>query len=238
MNKLICKISAFLLVFLSIASIPTYSLVDDDGSKKVIYLTFDDGPGGKTHEQILDTLKKENVQATFFLIGSQIKGQEDLVLRLKTEGHSIGLHSFSHNRNKLYASPDSFLAEMLKAQDAIYEVTGDKPTILRFPFGCNNSSYNLNKSMVDTLHSNNLKIYDWNVDTRDGGNYTLAPSTIYQRSISQREEIFLLMHCTAKNKATADALPSIIKYYKDKGYIFKTITNETPEIYKLKRKEA
>lgn len=236
MKNITYKFSLFFLLFFTIMTIPTYSLIENNDSEKIIYLTFDDGPGGKTHEKILDTLKKENVPATFFLIGSQIKGGEDIVLRMKNEGHSIGLHSFTHNRSKLYASPDSFLNEMLKTQDAIYEVTGDKPTILRFPFGCNNSTYTLTNSMVDTLHNNNLKIYDWNVDTRDGGNYNVAPSTLYERSLSNREEIFLLMHCTVNNKATAEALPTIIQHYKNKGYVFKPITDETPEIFRLKKR--
>ena len=76
----------------------------DSGQEKVVYLTFDDGPGGKVTLQVLDTLKAENVPATFFVIGCQIKGQENTILRMKNEGHSIGLHSFSHNLSLIHIS--------------------------------------------------------------------------------------------------------------------------------------
>ncbi|VYU43138.1 polysaccharide deacetylase family protein [Clostridium tertium] len=207
----------------------------ENAGPKVIYLTFDDGPGGKVTNEILDTLKKEDIKATFFVIGSEIKGQEDILLRMKDEGHSIGLHSYSHDRNKLYCNNAGFLKEMQKGQDEIFRVTGEKYNILRFPFGCNNKSYRLTKSLVDEIHNNNYKIYDWTLDSEDGANYSSSPSTIAKKSYSSKNNVVLLMHCGFINKNSAKALPSIIKYYKDKGYEFKTITEDTPEIYKITR---
>ena len=109
--------------------------------EKIIYLTFDDGPGGKITKDTLDILKSENVKATFFLIGEQIKGQEDLVKRILEEGHSIGLHSMDHKKENLYSSDNNFLKEMLDSQKIIEEVTGEKINILRFPFGSNNDTF-------------------------------------------------------------------------------------------------
>lgn len=231
MKKIILILLSLLLIF----NIPVYGAVTND-EEKIVYLTFDDGPGGKTNEEILDILKKENVKATFFIIGKQVKGQENILLRMKEEGHSIGLHSFTHDRNNLYPNPDGFINEMLKCQDAIKEATGDTPTILRFPFGCNNSTYRLKKNMVDAVHSHNFKIYDWTVDTRDGDNYGVDPSVLVQRSNSKENTVVLLMHCTVNNTSTAKALPSIIKIYKDKGYTFKAIDDTTPEIFRLNEK--
>lgn len=205
-------------------------------SSKVIYLTFDDGPGGEPTIKVLDILKKENVPATFFIIGEQIDNQEEVVLRMKNEGHSIGLHSFSHDRNKLYKSSDDFISEMQKAQKRIYDVTGEYYYILRFPFGCNNLTYKLTPSMVDAIHTNNFKIYDWNQDTLDGANPKANPSTILKRAISKRDTVVLLMHCGRINMNSAEALPGIIKYYKDNGYTFKKITEDTKEIYTILKK--
>ena len=199
--------------------------------KKVIYLTFDDGPGAKVTEQVLDILKEENVPATFFLIGEQIKGQEDLVKRISDEGHSLGLHSMSHNKNKLYSSNTNFLNEMLEDQKLITEVTGKSPNILRFPFGSNNNSYHLKKSLVDLLHENNLRIYDWNVDSTDGAHSQASPSTFVKNAKSDKDHIILLMHCGFQNKNSVIALPEVIKYYKDAGYEFKSISDDTEELF-------
>ena len=208
----------------------------DKGTEKVVYLTFDDGPGGKVTKEILDILKKEEVPATFFVIGSEIKGQESILLRMKEEGHSIGLHSFTHDRDKLYCSNDNFLNKMLKSQDTIFNVTGEKYNILRFPYGCNNKSYKLTQSLVDMLHKNNLKIYDWNADSGDGANYKSPPENIANKACRNEDNVIVLMHCGFINKNSAKALPSVIKYYKNNGYTFKTIDETTPEIYKVTKK--
>lgn len=198
---------------------------------KVVYLTFDDGPAGKVTKDILDILKNESVHATFFLIGDQIKGQEDLVKRIYDEGHSIGLHSMSHKRNHLYSSNEAFLKEMIETQEILSSIIGFKPTILRFPFGCNNNCYKLSQSMVDLLHKNNLKIYDWNADSGDGAHPGSSPSAFIKNSRSDKDRVILLMHCAYMSKNTVKALPSIIKYYKDNGYEFKQIDENTPEEY-------
>lgn len=202
-------------------------------SEKIIYLTFDDGPGGKVTKDVLDILKSENVPATFFLIGNQIKGQEDLVKRIDEEGHSIGLHSMSHEKGNLYSSDSNFLKEMLDSQKTIEEVIGRKVNILRFPFGSNNNTYHLKESLVNLLHENNLKIYDWNVDSTDGANPYGNPCNIVKNATknNDKSEVILLMHCGYINKNSTIALPEIIKYYKDNGYTFKAIDEDTSEMF-------
>ncbi len=237
------SIFIFSIIFtLLLSSTKVFAIdINEDSSSeknkdKIVYLTFDDGPGGKVTKDILDTLKKEEVLATFFVIGSEIKGQESILLRIKEEGHSIGLHSFTHDRDKLYCSNSNFLNEMIKSQEVIYNVTGEKYNILRFPFGCNNKSYKLTQSLIDILHKNNLKIYDWNADSGDGANYKSPPENIIKKACKNEDTVVVLMHCGFINKNSAKALPSIIKYYKDNGYTFKTIDETTPEIYKVTRK--
>lgn len=205
-------------------------------NSKVIYLTFDDGPAGKVTSDVLDILKENSIHATFFLIGEQIKDQEELVKRIYNEGHSIGLHSMTHKKNALYCSNEHFLNEMLSTQELISTIVPIKPTILRFPFGCNNNTYHISQSMVDLLHENNLKIYDWNTDSGDGANPNSPPSLLLKRSKSDKDRVVLLMHCSYLSKNSVKALPSIIQYYKDNGYEFKIIDENTPEEYHFIKK--
>lgn len=235
--KLLKKLIVVCLVLISIInfSIPV-KCQENNENQKVIYLTFDDGPAAKITENTLDILKKENVPATFFLIGEQIKGQENLIKRMYCEGHSLGLHSMTHKKGNLYCSNEQFLKEMLDTQKLIDCVVGIKPVILRFPFGCNNNYYKINNSIIELLHENNLKIYDWNVDSGDGANHCAAPSTFIKNSKSDKDRVILLMHCGYMNKNSVKALPQVIKYYKDNGYEFKAIDSDTPEEYHIIKK--
>lgn len=231
------KIILFTLIITTIISYLNFTnsnVYADD--TKVIYLTFDDGPAGKVTKNVLDILKRESVHATFFLIGEQIKGQEDLVRRMYDEGHALGLHSMSHKRSRLYSSNEIFLQEMLDTQEAINSIVGFKPTILRFPFGCNNNCYKISQSMVDLLHKNNLRIYDWNTDSGDGAHPGASPNAFIKNSRSNKSPVVLLMHCAYMSKNSVKALPEIIKYYKDSGYEFKIIDENTPEEFHFIKK--
>ena len=133
---MIKKIMSFIILIISLILVPILPVTASENSnEKIIYLTFDDGPSNKIMPNILDTLKKEQVNATFFIIGDQIKGNEKILKRVHEEGHSIGLHSVTHKKCNLYSSNDCFLKEMLKDQKLINEVVGISPTILRFPYG-------------------------------------------------------------------------------------------------------
>lgn len=198
---------------------------------KFIYLTFDDGPTHVVTNSLLDTLKNENVKATFFVVGKEIEGKELILKRIYREGHSIGLHTYSHNFKKIYKSSEYFIYEMKKTSNKIQQVTGFTPKIIRFPGG---SSKHLNSLVLDELHKNRFKVYDWNVNVCDGINPNLNVSQLVKnsRKIKGNKNVaIILMHCNFNNKNTVKALPQIIKYYLDSGYIFKTITEDTPEYY-------
>lgn len=243
------KILSWLFLFLFCLSLINYKCLaseqfkgdnseqQETTTKKVVYLTFDDGPGGKVTEKMLDTLKENNVKATFFVIGDLAKNQPELIKRMYDEGHSIGLHTYTHKKEKIYSSPENFIKENLLAQQTIEEITGFKPYILRFPFGSNNANYKLSQTMVNTLHDNGIRIYDWNVDSTDGMNPGLDPYRIAEKAKSNLPNAVVLMHCGHVNKKSAEALPLVVKYYKDRGYEFKTIDETTPEIYRLKNKK-
>ena len=205
--------------------------------KKVVYLTFDDGPRKKICKDILEVLDKYDVKATFFVVGKEISGREDILKRMYDEGHAIGLHTYSHDAKSIYRSNENFVNEMIKVQEKVRLVTGDSPNIIRFPWGSTNQYRKLNTKMLDLLHENNLKVYDWNSDTKDGMQPDLSPDRIASNAKRFKKDypggIIILMHCNANNENTVKALPKIIEHYKDLGYDFETITDETPEYYHI-----
>ena len=230
--KILKKFISLIVITITIINFQNLIIITAHADeKKVVYLTFDDGPAGKVTRDILDILKKESVPATFFVIGNQIKGQEDLLKRMYNEGHALGLHSMSHKKDCLYCSNEAFLKEMIATQETINSIVGIKPNILRFPFGCNNSCYKISQSMVNLLHENNFRIYDWNTDSGDGLHPTANPDKFVRNSKSDKDHVVLLMHCAYISKNSVKALPNIIKYYKDNGYEFKVIDENTPEEY-------
>ena len=206
------------------------SLEDVNKEKRVIYLTFDDGPS-KITDKVLDILKENQIKATFFIIGNQINGFEDVVKRINNDGHSIGLHSYTHKFKLIYSNKNTFIKEMLNCRNEISRLTGISPNIIRFPGG---SSKRLTNAYLNKLHSYNFKIYDWNMVTSDGINSNTSPNRLYRDATEGNENlcpIILLLHCDYMHKNSCKALPNIIKYYKESGYEFKIISEDTPELY-------
>jgi peptidoglycan-N-acetylglucosamine deacetylase len=199
--------------------------------KRIIYLTFDDGPSSIVTNDILNTLNQQHVKATFFVIGSKIKGQEAVLRRMYNEGHSIGLHTYSHQYKQIYASEDAFIGEMNKTSNEIKKVIGIQPNIIRFPYGSNS---HLNNAFLKKLHAHHFKVYDWNASIPDGVKPNTKPEELAREAINTGNKIsyvIFLMHCNNSNVNTFKALPQIIKNYKNLGYEFKAITNVTPEFY-------
>lgn len=231
------KIYFFTFIFLIISTMifkGIYIFAADNNSlkgEKVIYLTFDDGPSENITNKVLDILKENDVKGTFFLIGNQIPGLENVVRRIHAEGHSIGLHTYTHKFRKIYSNEVNFIREMKKCEEEVRSVTGTSPNIIRFPGG---SRRHLNNSFLTSLHNYNYKIYDWNMETLDGINPKISPYKILKAATNNKENlstIVLLLHCDYTHKNTCSALPSIINYYKAQGYTFKPITKDTPELF-------
>lgn len=198
---------------------------------KIIYLTFDDGPSSIVTNDILNILKQNDVKATFFVVGSMIQGREPILKRIYNEGHSIGLHTYSHKYNQIYSSEDEFIKEMEKTSKEIKKVIGIQPNIIRFPYG---SNPHLNNNFLKKLHAHNFKIYDWNASISDGVRPNTSPELLTREAIARGNGIsymVFLMHCTNTNVNTYKALPQIIQHYKKLGYEFRAITTDTPEFY-------
>ena len=202
-----------------------------NNEKHVVYLTFDDGPSTIVTNKILDILKAENIKASFFIVGSKIEGRENILKRIYAEGHTIGLHTYTHKYRQIYSSENAFIEEMNKTSEEIKKVINIEPKAIRFPSG---SKKHLTPSLLEELHNHSYKVYDWNLSLSDGIDYNTSAAKLYKEATTKcvnPNRIFLLAHCDQPNRNTCDALPNIIKYYKDLGYEFQAITNDTPEYH-------
>lgn len=199
--------------------------------KGVIYLTFDDGPNIGTTDKILDILKANNIQATFFVTG-QSNSSDYLIKRAYQEGHTIGLHTYTHNYKKVYASTDAYFEDLNKIKDKVQKITNIESTIIRFPGGSSNTvsknyTVGIMSQLVKMVVEKGYKYYDWNVSGADTA--CKSSDCIYQhviKDLSKNRANYVLLHDT-KNY-TVGALEDIIHYGQAKGYVFKSITEETP----------
>lgn len=202
------------------------------GTPGVIYLTFDDGPRVDTTARLLDILKEENVKATFFLTDKI--NTDYLIKRMYDEGHTIGLHTASHNYKYVYSSTTNFFKDIEKIKEKVARVTGESPTIIRFPGGSSNTVSSFNPGIMCTLSNMVIEkgyhYFDWNVSSGDAGSGRSKKST-YQNvtnNLSKKRANIVLMHDIYGS--TVDAVKDIIKYGKDNGYTFEKITMDT-EMY-------
>lgn len=195
-----------------------------------IYLTFDDGPSDITGK-ILDILDEENVKATFFVTHGG-----DYVKRAYNSGHTIALHTYSHNYSYVYSSVDNYFTDLNNVSNSVYNSIGIHPMIIRFPGGSSNTvsrrySNGIMSRLTSEVINRGYTYYDWNVDSNDAGGDGYNSSKIYSNvvnNLSHNRTNIVLMHDSGTHNSTASALKDIIKYGKDNGYTFKAITSSTP----------
>lgn len=207
------------------------SVVANSNGKRV-YLTFDDGPSIYTG-QILDVLKANDVKATFFVIGRDEEFY-DYYKRIVDEGHTIGMHSYTHVYQDFYESKESFAEELTKLNDLIYNVTGTKSTIFRFPGGSSNSVSSLSiEEYIDYLNENDIDYYDWNSLSGDAVTNGLSPEQLVNNimnDVSQNEDSIVLMHDLQTTHTTVESLQLLIDTLKTEGYEILPIDENTPLI--------
>jgi len=189
-----------------------------------VYLTFDDGPSKNT-EKALDTLKKHNVQGTFFVIGQTGDYELSLYRRIIDEGHALGLHSYTHKTKKIYASAADYIADFERLRDWIFESTGTSPKFCRMVGGSKSSlcSTAARTQIVEYFSSNGYACYDWDIDPCDSCSYTLAADAIADNVIraakkKPNQDLVILMHDDVLRKTLPGALDIIIPYFKEQGY--------------------
>lgn len=202
------------------------SSVQPNGNK-VVYLTFDDGPSLNT-KKILDILDKYNAKATFFVTGNG-QNYNYLIKEAYQRGHTIGLHTYSHNYSQVYASVDAYFDDLNKVGHMVEEQIGFVPKYIRFPGGASNTvSKNYCPGIMTILTSEvqnrGYQYYDWNVSSEDASGNNIPVSQIVKASTSsQANNIMLLAHDIQSKSTTVEALPQIIEYYQNLGYTFKGI---------------
>ena len=198
-----------------------YATVDVSGAQnpediegtRYVYLTFDDGPSTYTDE-ILDILEQHNVKATFFVCGKPNAKYTDLYKRIVNDGHTLGMHSYSHKYSELYASLDSFKEDTDKLRIFLYETTGVWSKFYRFPGGSSNTVSKVDvQELADYLESSDVTFFDWNVsagDDKTGANKDTIYANIVN-NVPRFKHCVVLMHDAADKKSTVEALPEIIE---------------------------
>lgn len=199
-------------------------------AQKTVYFTFDDGPSYNT-EKILDMLAAENIKATFF-VSAQVSDGVDapaLLRRMVDEGHEIGLHTYTHDYNKVYCSLDSYLADLNAINDYVIKATGYRTNILRFPggSGTTNASPALKKKIVAEIQRRGYRYYDWDVESGDQSSKVRSAEYLADKIVTgtkDRQRIIVLLHDSPKPKTSCEAVRLAIPRLREKGYCFDKLT--------------
>lgn len=198
--------------------------------EKIIYLTFDDGPSVYT-DDILSILRQENVKATFF-VTAQFTPYLSKLTDIARDGHEVAIHTYSHNF-KMYESIENYFEDLNKIKDVIIKYTGKSPRIMRHPGGSSNTiykKYNRDPQFMDrlcvALLDSGYQFVDWNLDSRDASGNNVPASVLVKSACHASHHILcLLMHDTGAKRTTVQALPEIIRYFKQQGYEFGVINS-------------
>lgn len=204
-----------------------------DYSENTIYLTFDDGPSPRTPE-VLEILEEKGVKATFFVVGQNDEQSYQWMRDIVAAGHTIGMHSYTHQYKKIYTSIESYLDDMYKMFTQIKEVTGVTPTVFRFPGGSINA-YNtgINQEIIAEMLRRGFVPYDWNISSEDAATTPPAADKIVSSVVSQAGRVnrgVVLMHDSDYKYTTVEALPEMIDRLKEQGFVFSAIQPETQPV--------
>ncbi|MGN0438702.1 MAG: polysaccharide deacetylase family protein [Lachnospiraceae bacterium] len=207
-------------------------VTEEKQEAKRVYLTFDDGPSIYTG-QILDILSVNNVKATFFVIGRDEEYYE-YYKRIVDEGHTIGMHSYTHVYQDFYASKESFGKEITDLQKLILDVTGVKSNIFRFPGGSSNHVAPLPiETYISYLNENQITYYDWNALNGDAVTNGLSPEQLVNNimnDVEKNNDSIVLMHDLQTTHNTVESLQLLIDTLKSEGYEILPIDENTPLI--------
>ena len=215
----------------------TVKYKEGEGSA-VIYLTFDDGPSSEVTPKNLDILKKNDVKATFFICNYSEENKKILQRELD-EGHTIGIHGYSHEYGDIYKSTDAFMDNINKLRDKLKKDTGYEAFCLRFPGGSSNTisrkySEGIMTELTKLVEKEGWSYYDWNVSSGDAESNSVATETIVKNvteGFTKKHPNMVLMHDTNAKTSTTDALQQIIDYGKENGYVFRAIDKNTAPVH-------
>lgn len=207
-----------------------------DGGRKV-YLTFDDGPSSNTG-RILDILAEYDVKATFFVVGKTEEKYQSLYKRIVEEGHTLAMHSYSHKYNEIYQSRESYVEDLTKLQEFLYETTGVWCRYCRFPGGSSNTVSRVDMhELIAYLEEQDMSYFDWNVSSGDASAAYISPEAVVRNStatLSEFQEAIILLHDAADKDSTVQALPGLIeKIQAMEDTKIVPITDETEPIHHI-----
>lgn len=202
----------------------------NNADKKVIYLTFDDGPGCHT-PRLLEVLDRYNVKATFFVCNTDYAY---LIDDIANAGHTVGMHTYSHNYSRIYSGIDAFYKDLYAMRDVIRSYTGINPVIMRFPGGGSNLvskkyCFGIMTQLTQSVQDRGLYYFDWNVDSDDAGSTKstegVVKNIINGISGSSRKNYYVLQHDIYG--FSVDAVEKVIIWGLQNGYTFKAITPDS-----------
>ncbi len=200
---------------------------------KVIYLTFDDGPGPYT-AQLLDILKAYGVKATFF-VTNQAPKYLDLIGRAYREGHSIGVHTSVHDYDLIYSSEEAYFKDFFDMEEIVFQQTGEHTRMFRFPGGSSNTVSSFNPGIMSRLTRamNDLgyQYFDWNVVSGDAGETNKTKKIVENIEEGCRENrISVILQHDIKDYSVA-AVEDVIIWGLQNGYSFRALTIDSPAMH-------
>lgn len=219
-------VTASRTVVVEAAKIPATVAPDE----KTIYLTFDDGPGPYT-DALLDVLASYGVKATFFVTSLNPK-YENCIGRAFREGHTVAVHTFSHNYYEIYASEKAYLDDFNKMEEVILRQTGEYSRLFRFPGGSSNTVSRFNPgiitSLAETMTAMGYQYFDWQVDSNDAGG-TNSTEGVLENVVSGcegRKTAVVLQHDV--KDYSVEAVEGIIMWGLRNGYTFRALDITSP----------
>lgn len=211
------------------------SLPETVKSEKTIYLTFDDGPGEFTDE-LLTLLDSFDAKAAFFLIGKHIERYPEILDRIISSGHSVGIHCYNHDYRYLYASEENFMEDLLKARKLIFDLSGYTANILRFPGGSTTAAaYTKNNidggidALSDILGNMGMRYYDWDESAdakEDGPIYSVGR---VKNAVEKLGSPVVIEHDT--RRGCLEVTREILEWGTENGYSFKALDVSDPEVH-------
>ncbi|MBQ8611062.1 MAG: polysaccharide deacetylase family protein [Oscillospiraceae bacterium] len=201
--------------------------------ENVIYLTFDDGPSNRTPE-ILDILREKNVKATFFVVGQSDEERLQWMKQIVDEGHTIGMHTYTHQYKKIYASVEAYLEDMYAIFTQIRETTGVTPTVFRFAGGSiNNHNHGVYREIIAEMLRRGFVPHDWNVASADASSTPISSAQLLYNVVSGAQRVkrgVVLMHDSEYKYTTVEALPSMIDQLQEMGFKLDSLHENTQPI--------
>lgn len=199
--------------------------------QKIMYLTFNDAPSQYT-QGVLEVLDRYHIKASFFVSGENPK-YFDLLKTIHREGHTLALHTYSHDEAVIYADPDAYFQDLVKLENLLYEQTGVKTDILRFPGGSAHAE--AMAKLIPFAKYHGYRYVDWNADNGDR-DASLSPDDLYQNTlagIQNKKTVMMLMHNGENSGNTLQALDRTIQELMRQGWEFRTIDSSTPIFHLL-----